>query len=98
MASGSAMDRALLWGLWVFSIDGVTREVAGTSFGPENHLRAPKRCKHPVGVAMSNQSVPHLRMSSHMHGLGLARDDSVSSSADEIALQLNGGEAGGTIR
>jgi hypothetical protein len=36
---------------------------------------------------MSNQSVPHLRISTHLHGLGLALDDSLSSSADEIALQ-----------
>jgi hypothetical protein len=78
----------------------LTAQLAGNRLlsRPDNHLRAAKHGDHFVGVAMSNDSIPDVRIASHMHRLRRTLDDPFPRGANEVALQLDCGEAGGSLR
>src|SRR5436190_7118733 len=65
---------------------------------PEDHLRAPKERDRGAAFLNADHCVPDLRRAAKVHGGGAAENRAVSRGAEEVRLQLEGGEAARALR
>src|SRR2546425_11921410 len=66
--------------------------------GPQNHLRAAKDRDARAAPFEAYCGIPYLRGAAQMHGRRAADDRAIACGAEEVRLELYGGEAARALR